>query len=173
MCRTSCLSTGYDNLGRRTSLSSSVASTADFMDNFAFDALDRETQVTQQSQTGGNAVASKLVNFRYNGDSQFATIWRYADLRNTKGEIQRGRSSLIDFWNRNWSDDFYRSGNNRTVLFESFPLACQSSCSAIAGTPFPSLSAHCSVVRRRLGVGFFFVFQILSIWNCRNAILGG
>ena len=74
---------GYDNLGRRTSLSSSVASTADFMDNFGFDALDRETQVKQQSQTGGNAVAPKLVNFTYNGDSQFVTIGRYADLTGT------------------------------------------------------------------------------------------
>src|SRR5207302_10796553 len=50
---------------------------------FVFDALNRETQVTQQNQTGGNAVASKRVDFTYNGDSQFATISRYADLTGT------------------------------------------------------------------------------------------
>lgn len=38
------------------------------------------TQVTQAGVTGGNVVASKLVNFTYNGDGQFSTISRYAVL---------------------------------------------------------------------------------------------
>ena len=57
--------------------------TADFLNHYAYDSLDRITQVTQQQQTGGNAVAAKRVDFTYNADGQYATINRYADLAGT------------------------------------------------------------------------------------------
>src|SRR5207248_8046273 len=57
------LASAYDALGRKTSLSATVAGTADFLNSYSYDSLDRVTQVTQAQQTGGNTVAAKRVNF--------------------------------------------------------------------------------------------------------------
>jgi YD repeat-containing protein len=77
------LTIGYDHAGRRTSLGASVASTADFLNNYTYDSLDRLTRVTQAQQTGGNSVAAKRVDFAYNSVGQFTSINRYADTTGT------------------------------------------------------------------------------------------
>ena len=56
------------------------------MNQYAYDYLNRMTQVTQAGQTGGNAVAEKRVDFSYDAEdkSQFTSIDRYADLAGTE-----------------------------------------------------------------------------------------
>jgi RHS repeat-associated protein len=78
------LAVGYDHLGDETSLSATVAGTADFLNNYTYDSDGDLTQVTQQGQTGGNTVAAKLVNFAYNADGLYVTISRYANLAATQ-----------------------------------------------------------------------------------------
>ena len=78
------LTSAYDSLNRRTQLSASVNGTADFQNKYAYDSLSRITQITQQSQTGGNAVASKRVDFAYNGVGQYTSVTRFADLAGTQ-----------------------------------------------------------------------------------------
>src|SRR5258708_18039836 len=78
------LNIGYDNMQRQTSLSATVAGTLDFLNNFAYNADSQMTQVTQQGQTGGNTVATKLVNFAFDHDGRVTTISRYANLAATQ-----------------------------------------------------------------------------------------
>ena len=78
------LTMGYDALRRRTSLSASVAGTADFADAYSYDALNRMTQVTQQGQAGGNTVGVKRIDLSYNAAGNFAGVSRYANLAGTQ-----------------------------------------------------------------------------------------
>ena len=78
------LALGYDHLGDETSLSATVAGTADFLNNYTYDSDGNLTQVTQQGQTGGNTVAPKVVDFAYNADGLYTTISRYANLAATQ-----------------------------------------------------------------------------------------
>ena len=55
------LAAAYDALGRRTALSAVVDDTADFTNEYLYDALGRATRITQHGQTGGNAVNSWVV----------------------------------------------------------------------------------------------------------------
>jgi len=72
----------YDALGRRTSLAAEIDGTDDLINTYAYDYLNRMTQVTQGSQSGGNVVAEKRVDFSYDAEDkgQFTSITRYADL---------------------------------------------------------------------------------------------
>ncbi len=55
----------YDSSSNRTQLKAQIGTTNDFLSNYTFDALDRVTRITQQSQTGGNAVAAKRIDLDY------------------------------------------------------------------------------------------------------------
>ena len=70
----------FNAAGNRTQLAATIGTTADFVNDFSYDALGQMTQVTQQAQSGGNAVAEKLVEFDYGPTGQFSEIRRYADL---------------------------------------------------------------------------------------------
>ncbi|WP_158265599.1 RHS repeat-associated core domain-containing protein [Blastopirellula marina] len=72
----------YDALGRRTGLAAEIDGTDDLVNSYAYDYLNRMTQVTQGSQAGGNVVAEKRANFSYDAEDkgQFTSISRYADL---------------------------------------------------------------------------------------------
>ncbi|MEW4566205.1 RHS repeat-associated core domain-containing protein [Bremerella sp. JC770] len=76
----------YDALGRRTSLAAEIDGTDDLINTYAYDYMNRMTQVTQGSQLGGNAVAEKRVDFAYDSEDkgQFTSITRYADLAGTE-----------------------------------------------------------------------------------------
>ena len=78
------LNIGYDNMQRQTSLSATVAGTADFLNNYSYDAGSDLAQITQQGQTGGNTVAAKLVNFAFDHDGRLTVMSRYADLGATQ-----------------------------------------------------------------------------------------
>jgi hypothetical protein len=78
------LNIGYDDAGRETSLSATVAGTLDFLNNSTYDANSQLTQVTQQGQSGGNTVAAKLVNFAFDHDGRLTTLTRYANLAATQ-----------------------------------------------------------------------------------------
>ena len=73
------LTSAYDVVGNRTSLSASVAGTADFLNTYTHDALDRLTRVDQTGQTGGNTVSEKRVDLAYNAIGQYTSIARYKD----------------------------------------------------------------------------------------------
>ncbi|WP_233198707.1 MULTISPECIES: RHS repeat-associated core domain-containing protein [Pirellulaceae] len=76
----------YDALGRRTSLAAEIDGTDDLINTYSYDYLNRMTQVTQASQSGGNAVTEKRVDFAYDAEDkgQFTSITRYADLTGTE-----------------------------------------------------------------------------------------
>lgn len=76
----------YDALGRRTSLAAEFDGTDDLINTYVYDYLNRMTQVTQGSQSGGNVIAEKRVDFAYDAEDkgQFTSITRYADLAGTE-----------------------------------------------------------------------------------------
>ena len=74
------LTSGYDAIGNRTSLSANIDGTDDFVNTYQFDALSRMTQVTQDAQVGTTSpFVQKEVDFTYNAASQFTGITRYED----------------------------------------------------------------------------------------------
>jgi RHS repeat-associated protein len=81
------LNSTYDAVGNRTSLSATIGGTADFVNTYSYDDLDREKQVLQGESTasGHDTVDSKLVNFTYFADGQFETIDRYNALTDSSG----------------------------------------------------------------------------------------
>ena len=78
------LASAYDAAGNRTSLSATIDTTADFLNQYTYDALHRMTRIEQSGQSGGNAVAEKRIDLSYDAASQWQTITRYADLAGTK-----------------------------------------------------------------------------------------
>jgi len=70
------LASQYDSMSNRTQLSATIAGTADFLNTYQYDADQRLTQLVQQGQTGGNAVATKGANLSYNALGQLTTIFR-------------------------------------------------------------------------------------------------
>ncbi|MCL4207913.1 MAG: hypothetical protein KJ000_35960, partial [Pirellulaceae bacterium] len=78
------LASAYDAAGNRTSLSATIDTTADFVNQYTYDALHRMTRIEQAGVTGGNAVAEKRIDLSYDAASQYQTITRYADLAATK-----------------------------------------------------------------------------------------
>ncbi|HVX59094.1 MAG TPA: hypothetical protein VHC19_00785, partial [Pirellulales bacterium] len=70
------LSSQYDSNGNRTQLSAAIDGTDDFLNTYAFDALNRMTQLVQQGQTGGNSVATKGANLSHNLLGQLTSIFR-------------------------------------------------------------------------------------------------
>jgi RHS repeat-associated protein len=70
----------FDAGGNRTQLKAKVGAANDFVNNYAFDALNRVTQITQQSQTGGNPVAAKRIDLAYDASDRLSYIWRYSSL---------------------------------------------------------------------------------------------
>ena len=70
------LSNQYDANSNRTQLAATIAGVADFQNVYTYDALNRLTQLYQQGQTGGNAVAVKGANLTYNLLGQLSTVAR-------------------------------------------------------------------------------------------------
>jgi RHS repeat-associated protein len=67
----------YDAAGNRLSVAATIGTTADFKNEYVYDGLNRMTQVIQQGQSGGNAVAAKRVDLTYNAAGQFDVISRF------------------------------------------------------------------------------------------------
>ncbi|WP_164102594.1 RHS repeat-associated core domain-containing protein [Candidatus Laterigemmans baculatus] len=76
----------YDALNRRISLAAEINGTADLANTYHYDYMNRMTRVTQGSQSGGNAVAEKRVDYTYSTDEvmQYSAVTRYADLAGTQ-----------------------------------------------------------------------------------------
>jgi RHS repeat-associated protein len=72
----------WDANNNRLSMAAEIGGTDDFKNEYTYDYLNRMTRITQQGQTGGNTLATKRVDFAYNGLGQFTTIDRY---QNTGG----------------------------------------------------------------------------------------
>jgi RHS repeat-associated protein len=90
------LASGYNADGDRTSLSATIGSTADFVNDYSYDTLNRETQVVQEAGGDTDAVDSKLVNFTYNADGQFDTIDRFNSTTDTSGEVAKSQYAYND-----------------------------------------------------------------------------
>ncbi|MFN0020615.1 MAG: putative toxin, partial [Pirellulaceae bacterium] len=73
---TTVLTWAYNAAGLATSETVSVASTADYKNEYSYDNLLRLTQMDQIAQGGGNSVASKRIEFAYNAIGQFISIAR-------------------------------------------------------------------------------------------------
>jgi YD repeat-containing protein len=81
---TTVLTNVYDASSRRTQQTATISGTADFKNSWTYDNANRLTQVKQESQSGGNTVAAKCVNFAYNTGGMFTGITRYNDLAGTQ-----------------------------------------------------------------------------------------
>ncbi len=64
------LASAYDAASNRTSLSATIDTTADFVNQYTYDALHRMTRIEQSGQSGGNAVAEKRIDLTYDAASQ-------------------------------------------------------------------------------------------------------
>ncbi|MGH7193808.1 MAG: hypothetical protein ACREJM_09785, partial [Candidatus Saccharimonadales bacterium] len=71
------LTSGYDPVGDRTSLSATINGKADFLNSYSFDADQRLIDETQQGVQGGNGVDPKQVEFGYNALGQFTAVSRF------------------------------------------------------------------------------------------------
>ncbi len=71
------LTSTLDAAGERTSLAATINGTADFLNNYSYDADQRLTMVQQQQQTGGNTVSPKEVDLAYNALGQFTSMVDY------------------------------------------------------------------------------------------------
>ncbi len=81
------LKNDYDLTGNRSGLTANLGGTIsgstitggvnDFKNQYTFDGMDRLTQVTQASVSGGNAVAPKTATMKYNAASQLTDLRRY------------------------------------------------------------------------------------------------
>lgn len=69
----------FDANDNRTLLAASIGSSADFTNNYYYNALNLLTEVTQSGPSGGT-VTAKRVDFTYNADDQFSTVNRYSSL---------------------------------------------------------------------------------------------
>jgi hypothetical protein len=79
---------GYNAAGLRTSTTATIGTQADFQNVYAYDYLNRLKQVTQQGQSGGNAVLKKQIDLTYDMAGQFDTIARsYVDDQQTVNEV--------------------------------------------------------------------------------------
>ena len=88
------LTSTYDSLGNRTSLSATIDSTDDFENSYSYDLLGRLTRLDQIGVTGGNTVSEKRVDYTYNAVGQFATIARYNDTAGGSGDEIATSTSL-------------------------------------------------------------------------------
>lgn len=71
------LANGYDPLGDRTSLSATINGTADFLNNYSYDADQQLTMVQQQDVNGGNVVSPKEIDYGYNSIGQVTGVADY------------------------------------------------------------------------------------------------
>jgi len=74
----------YNANSRRTQQTATVAGVADYKNTWTYDNANRQTQVKQESQTGGISVAEKRVDFTYNTGGMFTGVKRYNDLAGTQ-----------------------------------------------------------------------------------------
>jgi len=74
----------FDAAGRRTQLAATIGGTGDFVTDYGYDNLGRISAITQQGQTGGNAVAEKAVDFAFDLAGQPQAVERFADLAGTQ-----------------------------------------------------------------------------------------
>ncbi|MHB9048515.1 MAG: RHS repeat-associated core domain-containing protein, partial [Pirellulales bacterium] len=70
----------YDAGGNRTQLAATIGTAADLVNDYQYDNVGRMRLVTQGTQTGGNVVAPKRVEFGYDAASRPQTTTRYAAL---------------------------------------------------------------------------------------------
>jgi YD repeat-containing protein len=87
------LTGAFDAAGNRTSLSATVAGTADLLNNYSYDADQRMTMLTQQGQTGGNVVSPNEVDFAYNALGQFTSIADFNTLSGARSDVAKGTCS--------------------------------------------------------------------------------
>ena len=66
----------FDKNNNRTWLSATLGGTADFATLFFYDTLNNMTLIFHGGQTGGNAVASKRVDFTYDNLERLSTLVR-------------------------------------------------------------------------------------------------
>ncbi len=75
----------FDSASNRTELKATSGSANDFRNTYQYDALQRLTDIVQESQSGGKAVTAKHVTFVYNALSQRTNLTRYQSTGTTNG----------------------------------------------------------------------------------------
>ncbi len=77
----------YDAEGRRVGLQATIGATADFANQYVYDAAGRLTRLVQTGR-GGNDVAPKRVDFAYNAANQWTSINRYASTTTANAVVE-------------------------------------------------------------------------------------
>ena len=111
------LTSAYNADGSRTSLSATIDSTADFLNSYTYDALQRLTRVDQAGQSGGNTVADKRVDLAYNALGQYTSIARFNDTSGGSGDEVATSSFTYDTLGRLTDLAYKQAGSN---LFTPF-----------------------------------------------------
>ena len=68
------LTSQFNAQGERTSLAATISGTADFINSYGYDNLSRLNQITQQEQSGGNAVQAKSIYVGYDNAGDISEI---------------------------------------------------------------------------------------------------
>ncbi len=106
------LTYSYDDANNVLSVADAISGVAAGMSQYAYDALNRMTRISQN----GTGVTDKRVDFKYNPLGQFATIDRFVDLAGAQPVVQSVYS--YDALNRLTSLQHQDGGNN--VAFYNF-----------------------------------------------------
>ena len=69
----------YNPAGERTEMAATINGTADFVDDYAYNAAGQVISVTEYGVTGGDAVANQEITLAYNQAGELTTVDRYQD----------------------------------------------------------------------------------------------
>ena len=117
------LAYAYDDVGNVLSVADMISGLAAGLNQYAYDALNRMTQIKQS----GASVSDKRVDLTYNPLGQFASINRYADLTGT--QLVVGSTFVYDSLNRLTS--LTHANSTSTVAFYNFTYDTASRISKI------------------------------------------
>lgn len=82
------VSRNYDVSGNLTQAAATLGGSADYVNNYSYDGLQRVTQITQQGALGGNSVTAKRVDLSYDANSNLTGIHRFEGLNTTPAVAQ-------------------------------------------------------------------------------------
>ncbi len=121
----------FDAVGNRTELSASLNGTPDFKNTYAYDKLNRLTEVTQAGQAGATWVIPKRVTQEFNALSQRTKISRFESI--TTANPVATTDFIYDYANRlDWIIHQQGATNLNTYDYAYDPLSRLSSVTSTA-----------------------------------------
>ena len=69
----------YNAAGLRDQMAATIDGTADFVDDYGYDAGGRLISISEHAAVGGNPVEPKEIDLQYNDDGNLTEVTRYLD----------------------------------------------------------------------------------------------